>query len=49
MFLSSHPYALSYLGLMERRPRYWDYLLAQNPFAEEVLPKAFGYRGTRSP
>ncbi|WP_427018999.1 bifunctional glycosyltransferase/CDP-glycerol:glycerophosphate glycerophosphotransferase [Pseudarthrobacter sp. P1] len=36
----------SYRKLMEREAASWDILLAQNAFAEEVLPKAFGYTGT---
>jgi CDP-glycerol glycerophosphotransferase len=38
--------SLPYIGLMKRESGYWDYLLAQNPFAEEVLPKAFGFEGS---
>lgn len=37
--------SLSYRALMEREVRAWDVLLAQNPFAAEVLPRAFGYDG----
>ncbi|WP_267784659.1 bifunctional glycosyltransferase/CDP-glycerol:glycerophosphate glycerophosphotransferase [Paenarthrobacter ureafaciens] len=38
--------SLSYMKLMEREAGYWDYLLAQNEFAEEVLPNEFGYGGS---
>lgn len=37
--------SLSYRQLMKREPGYWDALLAQNDFAAEILPKAFGYQG----
>ena len=37
--------SLSYRQLMKREAGYWDVLLAQNDFAAEVLPEAFGYRG----
>ncbi|MFQ6170470.1 CDP-glycerol glycerophosphotransferase family protein [Oryzobacter sp. R7] len=37
--------SLSYRALMEREVRAWDVLLAQNPFAAETLPRAFGYEG----
>lgn len=37
--------SLPYRSLMTREPCYWDYLLAQNPFAAETLPAAFGYGG----
>ncbi len=36
---------LSYRALMEREAGAWDLLLAQNAFAGEALPKAFGYTG----
>ncbi|CEA08458.1 CDP-glycerol:poly(glycerophosphate) glycerophosphotransferase [Arthrobacter saudimassiliensis] len=35
----------SYRALMEREAEYWDVLIAQNQFSEEVLPAAFGYTG----
>ena len=35
----------SYRMLMEREARTWDVLLAQNGFAADVLPEAFGYGG----
>lgn len=35
----------SYRTLMEREAGMWDTLLAQNGFAAEVLPEAFGYGG----
>ena len=35
----------SYRRLMEREARMWDVLLAQNGFAADVLPEAFGYGG----
>ncbi|MGR5457170.1 CDP-glycerol glycerophosphotransferase family protein, partial [Vibrio alfacsensis] len=31
--------------LMTREPGYWNYLLAQNPFAAKALPGAFDYAG----
>ena len=34
--------SLPYVKLMQREARYWDFLLAQNDFAAEVLPRAFG-------
>lgn len=37
--------SLSYLSLMQRESKYWDYLLAQNDFAAATLPSAFGYGG----
>ncbi|MDJ0314929.1 CDP-glycerol glycerophosphotransferase family protein [Arthrobacter sp. H35-D1] len=37
--------SLPYVELMKREASYWDILIAQNDFAEEVLPKAFGYEG----
>jgi CDP-glycerol glycerophosphotransferase len=37
--------SLSYRALMQREARAWDYLLAQNQFAADVLPRAFGYVG----
>lgn len=38
--------SLPYIRLMQKEAKYWDYLLAQNEFAVETLPKAFGYKGT---
>lgn len=35
----------SYRRLMEREAQFWDLLIAQNEFAGETLPRAFGYRG----
>ena len=35
----------SYLDLMDREAKAWDYLISPNRFCSEVLPKAFGYRG----
>ncbi|MET1154077.1 CDP-glycerol glycerophosphotransferase family protein, partial [Arthrobacter sp.] len=35
----------SYRRLMEREALMWDVMLAQNGFASEVLPAAFGYGG----
>lgn len=37
--------SLSYRDLMVREPQWWDLLLAQNDFADEVLPAALGYTG----
>jgi CDP-glycerol glycerophosphotransferase (TagB/SpsB family) len=37
--------ALSYRALMSREAAAWDVLLAQNPFAAETLPAAFGFAG----
>lgn len=37
--------SLAYIKLMKKESEYWDYLLAQNDFAERVLPNAFGYAG----
>lgn len=37
--------SLSYRSLMLREADAWDFLLAQNPFAADVLPHAFGYHG----
>jgi CDP-glycerol glycerophosphotransferase len=37
--------SLSYRALMIREAQYWDYLLAQNAFAANRLPVAFGYKG----
>lgn len=37
--------SLLYRQLMNREARYWDYLLAQNDFAADVLPRAFGFEG----
>ena len=37
--------SLSYRSLMEREVKFWDVLLAQNPFSAQTLPKAFGYEG----
>lgn len=35
----------SYLDLMDREAKAWDYLISPNPFCSEVLPKAFAYSG----
>lgn len=35
----------SYLDLMEREAKAWDYLISPNPFCSEVLPRAFGFSG----
>ncbi|WP_306909699.1 bifunctional glycosyltransferase family 2 protein/CDP-glycerol:glycerophosphate glycerophosphotransferase [Arthrobacter sp. B3I9] len=43
--VASSQLSLPYISLMRREAQYWDYLLAQNAFAEEVLPSAFGYQG----
>jgi CDP-glycerol glycerophosphotransferase len=37
--------SLSYRALMDREVAAWDVLLAQNEFAAEALPSAFGYEG----
>lgn len=37
--------SLPYRQLMRREAQYWDYLLAQNDYASEVLPRAFGFSG----
>lgn len=37
--------SLPYRQLMGRESRYWDFLLAQNDYAAEILPEAFGYAG----
>ena len=37
--------SLPYRSLMTREPGYWNYLLAQNPFAAQTLPTSFGYEG----
>lgn len=37
--------SLLYRQLMNREAQYWDYLLAQNDFAADALPRAFGYEG----
>ena len=34
--------SLPYVQLMQREAEYWDYLLAQNDFAAQTLPQAFG-------
>lgn len=39
----SHPPA--HQLLMQRESTYWDFLLAQNDFAADVLPQALGYGG----
>lgn len=36
---------LTYRKLMVREAHAWDFLLAQNDFAADVLPRAFGYDG----
>jgi CDP-glycerol glycerophosphotransferase len=38
--------SLPYRQLMKREAGYWNVLLAQNDFAAEILPKAFGFDGT---
>ncbi len=38
--------SLSYRALMQREAGYWDQLIAQNDFAAEALPRAFGYSGS---
>lgn len=35
----------SYLDLMDREAKAWDYLISPNPFCSEVLPRAFAYSG----
>ncbi|MGY2745985.1 glycosyltransferase involved in cell wall biosynthesis [Arthrobacter sp. UYCu723] len=35
----------SYRRIMEREAQMWDLILAQNEFASNVLPEAFGYTG----
>jgi CDP-glycerol glycerophosphotransferase len=35
----------SYLELMDREAKAWDYLVSPNPFCTAVFPKAFGYSG----
>lgn len=35
----------SYRRLMDREAKFWDLLIAQNEFAGDILPKAFGYLG----
>lgn len=37
--------SLPYRQLMQRESRYWDFLLAQNDYAAEVLAEAFDYSG----
>ncbi|MDN5760501.1 MAG: CDP-glycerol glycerophosphotransferase family protein, partial [Tomitella sp.] len=37
--------SLSYRALMRREAAAWDFLLAQNSFAADALPAAFGYDG----
>lgn len=37
--------SLPYRQLMKREAKYWDLLLAQNDFAADILPQAFGYAG----
>jgi CDP-glycerol glycerophosphotransferase len=37
--------SLPYRQLMQREASYWDFLLAQNDYAAEILPKAFDYAG----
>ncbi|MDR7083952.1 CDP-glycerol glycerophosphotransferase [Arthrobacter ginsengisoli] len=43
--VASSQLSLPYIKLMKKEAQSWDYLLAQNPFAEEVLPRAFGFDG----
>lgn len=38
--------SLPYVQLMQREAAYWDYLLAQNDFAAQTLPTAFGTAAT---
>jgi len=38
--------SLTYRRLMVREAESWDLLLAQNDFAAQALPRAFGYEGT---
>ncbi len=35
----------SYLDLMSREAKAWDYLISPNPYSSEIFPKAFGYTG----
>ena len=35
----------SYLDLMKREAKAWDYLVSPNPYSSEIFPKAFGYSG----
>lgn len=37
--------SLSYRCLMARESKYWDFLLAQNDYAADVLPRSFGFDG----
>jgi CDP-glycerol glycerophosphotransferase (TagB/SpsB family) len=37
--------SLAYRDLMTREVKAWDYLLAQNKYSRECLPRAFGYQG----
>jgi len=37
--------SLPYRQLMMREAHYWDVLIAQNDFAAQILPEAFGYPG----
>lgn len=37
--------SLEYRSLMRREVRYWDLLLAQNPFAAQTIAQAFRYTG----
>ena len=41
----SQSLSLSYRQLMLREAEYWDYLVAQSPWAAPVLADAFGYSG----
>ncbi|PPB50566.1 hypothetical protein C4K88_01340 [Arthrobacter pityocampae] len=38
-------FSLSYWNLMHREATYWDALLAQNPYAADVLATCFGFTG----
>ncbi|WP_247826370.1 bifunctional glycosyltransferase/CDP-glycerol:glycerophosphate glycerophosphotransferase [Arthrobacter antioxidans] len=38
-------FSLSYWNLMHREAGYWDALLAQNPYAADVLATCFGFTG----
>lgn len=38
-------FSLSYWNLMHREATYWDALLAQNPYAADVLSTCFGFDG----
>lgn len=40
--IPSNHLSLPYVKLMQREAGYWDYILAQNKFAADVLPRAFG-------